>query len=138
MHITRLAPELSATSRLVCIWIMGSCSDAADHFPAFQLGFARAFLDFDDHAFLEGALFVMGVEARRAAHGLLQDRVQISALDLNDDGLVALVAHDGSLHHAARHRLKPSSSGFSARAPSWCARSCGGHRARAMSSRAGP
>jgi hypothetical protein len=25
MHITRRAPELSATSRFVCIWIMASC-----------------------------------------------------------------------------------------------------------------
>src|ERR1700743_1075068 len=77
MHITRLAPELSATSRLVCIWIMASCSNAADDFPAFQLGLRRAFLNVDEFAFLEGVGFVVGVKARRAAHGLLQNRVQI-------------------------------------------------------------
>src|SRR5262249_15820459 len=103
MHMTRLAPELSATSRLVCIWIMGLCCDDADDFPAFQLGLRRAFLDFDDLAFLEGVLFVVRMEARGAAHRLLQKRVQIGALDLDDHGLVALVADDGSLHYAARH-----------------------------------
>src|SRR5690242_17159769 len=107
MHITRLAPELSATSRLVCIWIMTSCSDAADDFPAFQLGSRRTFLNVDDFAFLEGVLFVVGVKARRAAHGLLQDRMQIGALHLHDDGLVAFVAHDLSGHYSARHRLRP-------------------------------
>src|SRR4029078_7683735 len=107
MHITRLAPELSATSRLVCIWIMTSCSDAADDFPALKLGFRRTFLNVDEFAFLEGVGFVVGVETRRAAHGLLQDRMQIGALHLHDDGLVALIAHDLSGHYSARHRLRP-------------------------------
>src|SRR6186713_2655221 len=49
MHMTRRAPELSATSRLVCIWIIASASIlhrartllllllALDHHPALQL-----------------------------------------------------------------------------------------------------
>src|ERR1700740_325053 len=60
MHITRRAPELSATSRLVCIWIMtlpsllflrALCSPdlllllALDHFPTLQLGKRTALLD---------------------------------------------------------------------------------------------
>src|ERR1700685_3309143 len=60
MHMTRRAPELSATSRLVCIWIMslhsqffrrGSRSNdrllflALDHFPPFQLRQRPALLD---------------------------------------------------------------------------------------------
>src|SRR5688572_18543708 len=102
MHITRFAPLLSATSRLVCIWIMASCSDAADHFPAFQLGLGRTLLNLDLFAGLEGVGFVMGVELRRPTNRLLEERVQIGAFHLHDDGLVALIAHNRSLHHAAR------------------------------------
>jgi hypothetical protein len=58
---------------------MTSCSDAADHFPALQLGLGRTFLDFDLFAGLEGVLFVMGVELRRTTDGLLQKRVEIGA-----------------------------------------------------------
>src|SRR5690606_29306427 len=82
--------------------------DAADDFPAFQLGLRRTFLNLDLFAGLEGVGFVMGVELRRPTNGLLQQRVQIGALDLHDDGFVALIAHDGSGHYTARHRLKLS------------------------------
>src|SRR5215813_1700351 len=85
MHMTRRAPELSATSRLVCIWIMTSCSDAADHFPAFQLGLGRAFLNGHDFAGLVGVGFVVGVKLGGTANGLLEQRVQIGALHLHDD-----------------------------------------------------
>src|SRR5947209_12209358 len=52
MHMTRRAPELSATSRLLCIWIIGSGSRAlgddgvvGQHFPALGLGQRPRLLD---------------------------------------------------------------------------------------------
>jgi hypothetical protein len=50
-------------------------------------------LNVDLFAGLEGVGFVVGVELLGPANGLLQERVQVGALDLHDDGLVAFVAH---------------------------------------------
>src|ERR1700691_2601715 len=77
MHMTRRAPELSATSRLVCIWIMGVPLNlssrrlfllAAYHRPALELR-KRPML-FDPHhvADLELVLLVVGVIFLRASH----------------------------------------------------------------------
>src|SRR5215469_15853628 len=69
MHWTRRAPELSATSRLVCIWIMDRSSSArrgrgggdvgGDDLPALGLGDGPALADEDLVARLAGVRLVM-------------------------------------------------------------------------------
>src|SRR5216684_3313699 len=80
MHMTRRAPELSATSRLVCIWIIGRLSVpparrqarslqapslalllALDHDPALELGNRPMLLDLDQVADRIFVVLVMGV-----------------------------------------------------------------------------
>src|SRR3954471_2349508 len=121
MHMTRRAPELSATSRLVCIWIidaplplsyalcaarLNSCPLLApDDRPALQLRNRAVFLEPDDVADGELVGFVVGVILLRTPHGLFQDRVREAAFDADNDGLVLLVAHHGALQHPLRHRI---------------------------------
>src|ERR1700681_3765658 len=100
MHMTRRAPELSATSRLVCIWIMMVHSQlfprasrspdflllfALDHFPPLQLRERAPLLDPDEVAHREFVLLVVGVVFLRAPHRLLEHRMRVAALDLHDD-----------------------------------------------------
>src|SRR5579872_1399545 len=74
MHMTRRAPELSATSRLVCIWFMLVHSQlfrraarlhdfllllALDHFPALELRQRASLLDPDQVAHRELVLLVV-------------------------------------------------------------------------------
>src|SRR5882672_4035030 len=65
MHMTRRAPELSATSSSVVIWIMlcfpFGLAGALDDFPAFQLGDRLALTDAHDVARLVGLALIMGV-----------------------------------------------------------------------------
>src|SRR5208282_905530 len=91
MHMTRRAPELSATSRLVCIWIIGCLSDfvllrryrgsgrllllAANHRPALELGNRLVFLDPHHVAHLVLVVLIVGVVLLRPAHRLLEQRV---------------------------------------------------------------
>src|SRR5438067_1640323 len=130
MHMTRRAPELSATSRLVCIWIMmlssllslrAHCAHtnsrrsgrlrrsgnllllALDHFPALELRQRPPLLDQHDVAHRELVLLVVGVEFLRTPHRLLEHGMGVAALDLHDDGLVLLVAHHDALERALRH-----------------------------------
>src|SRR5476649_490879 len=128
MHMTRRAPELSATSRLVCIWIMMRLSLfvradfsrtwrslsflfllAANHFPALELG-DRAAL-FDPHRVANGklVLLVMRVIFLRTANGFLHRRMGETPVDAHDDGLVLLVADDDALERTLRH-LEPLTS----------------------------
>src|SRR5258708_1319922 len=119
MHMTRRAPELSATSRLVCIWIMTppwSCFPrwfprvkmrsndllllALGHFPPLELGQRPALLDPDDVAHVIFVGLVVGVELLRAPHRLLHDRMREAALHAHHHGLVLLVAHDDALECA--------------------------------------
>src|SRR6185437_16391951 len=99
MHITRRAPELSATSRLVCIWIMtdflpdsgaGGRGVLRQDFPGLQLRLRGALDDPRPLAFAIDVGLVVGVVLLRTADGLLQQRVQEGALDLDDNRLVAL------------------------------------------------
>src|SRR5260221_9027408 len=110
MHMTRRAPELSATSRLLCIWIIGSGSRAlgddgvvGQHFPALGLGQRTRLLD--AHAVTD--LAAVGLVVRRvlfrARDELLVDRMHDAALDLDRDGLVALVAHHRAPHDSLGH-----------------------------------
>src|SRR5215475_5562848 len=127
MHMTRRAPELSATSRLVCIWIMMLSSPlllrpsqipsssrshdlflvALDHFPALEPRQRPALFDPDDITHRELVLLVMGVVFLRPPNGLLQDRMGEAALDAHHHGLVLLVAHDHALEHTLRHPVIP-------------------------------
>src|ERR1700691_4313491 len=97
MHITRRAPELSATSRLVCIWIMGYPTRsipvasllrrllllAAHDRPALELGNRPVLFDPHRVADLEFVLLVVRVIFLRAAHRLFKQRMGEAALDLH-------------------------------------------------------
>src|SRR5690242_12359254 len=99
MHITRRAPELSATSRLVWVWItVRSLQSGADlgvalrqHFPGFGFRLRRALDDAREVALLVDIGLVVGVVTLRTAHGLLQQWVEESPFDLDHHGLVTLV-----------------------------------------------
>src|SRR5271168_3993000 len=100
MHMTRRAPELSATSKLVCIWIMASGSRGGgcgrlfgQDFPTLALRDRAAFADPHLVADLEAVGLVMRRIFLRARDELLVDRVHDAPLDQDRDGLVALVAH---------------------------------------------
>src|SRR6202140_854033 len=129
MHMTLRAPELSATSSLVCIWIMmvhpqlfprASRSHdflllfALDDFPPLQFRQRAPLLDPDQVAHREFVLLVVGVVFFRAAHRLLEHGMGVAALDLHDDGLVLLVADHDAIERALRH-LDPLISLLSAR-----------------------
>src|SRR6056297_647033 len=127
MHWTRRAPELSATSRLVCIWIIGflptfgGCSrwlpqgfvqtgwwrrSGLQHLPAFGFRPGRAFDDADRVALLAGVGLVMRAVFLGLAHGLLHDRVLEAALDRHGDGLGVGVRGDGALQDSLGHGLR--------------------------------
>src|ERR1043166_2481806 len=76
---------------------------ALDPFPALELRRRPTLLDQDDVADLELVLLVVRVILLRAPHGLLHDRMGISALDAHHDGLVLLVAHYDAFERALRH-----------------------------------
>src|SRR6516225_4492230 len=109
MHCTRRAPELSATSRLVCIWIMalsswprlaGCLLVLGHHFPALAPGQRPAFADAHRIAHLEAVALVVRHKLLRTHHIFLIDRMLDSAVDANDHGLVGHVAHHHALQYA--------------------------------------
>src|ERR1700723_208910 len=121
MHMTRRAPELSATSKLVCIWIMvlylperlaGGLGGFGQNLPSLQLGFRRALDDPSDFAGLVVIGFVMGVETLGTTHGLLQHRMQEGPFDPHDHGLVALVGNDDALKNSLWHDLSSGRRGL--------------------------
>src|SRR5579883_730457 len=159
MHMTRRAPELSATSRLVCIWIMMLSRSflvhaleersryllllvAPDHRPALELGDRAVLLDPHDVADRVLVVLVMRVVLLRAAHGLLEHRVREAALDAHHARLRLLVAHHDALELSLRHvglLTSTSAARRSSAAPrSGYGRCRGAPRARVMCSRAGP
>src|SRR3981081_46153 len=116
-HMTLRAPELSATSSLVCIWIIMVHSQlfprasrshdflflvALDHFPTLELRQRAPLLDPDEVSHAELVLLVVGVVLLRATHRFLELRVGIAALDAHDDGLVLLVADHDAMERALR------------------------------------
>src|SRR6185437_15486167 len=120
MHCRRRAPELSATSRLVSIWIIapvlvsgGRNVPARSHFsvlqhhPALVLGDRPALLDEHQVADLEGLFLVVGVELLGAPHRLLEQRMRVAPLHLDHHGLGVLVGHHCALQNPLRHRLDP-------------------------------
>src|SRR5580765_2001246 len=121
MHWTRRAPELSATSRFVCIWIMDAIPLACGRLgvgqdrPALALGDRPALLNAHGLADLVDIGLVMRRILLRAPHELLVDRVHDAALDLDDDRLVHLVADDDALKNSLWHSATPTTP----RAPNW-------------------
>src|SRR5215469_15617190 len=116
MHMTRRAPELSATSRLVCIWIMGRlvfshCARARlfrpflapGHRPALELRYRPVFFDPHDIAGREFVLLVVRVIPLRSPHRFFQNRMRKATVDTDHDGLVLFVAYDDALQHPLRH-----------------------------------
>src|SRR5262249_55502054 len=119
MHMTRRAPELSATSRLVCIWIMMLSRSslvharersrylllllAPDHGPVLELGDRADLLD--PHHVADGVLVVLVVRVvlLRPPHGLLEHRMREPALDAHHARLRLLVAHHDALELSLRH-----------------------------------
>src|SRR6266403_1973322 len=95
IHMTRRAPELSATSRLVCIWIMmhlvlyWCCAHGAslclllalDHGPALELGERTVLLDPDRVPDREFVLIIVSVIVLGASNRLFQQRVGEAAFD---------------------------------------------------------
>src|SRR5512143_393571 len=115
MHITRRAPELSATSSSVDIWIIestpvpgGSLAHALERFPSLELGKRTALADAHDIACLVFAILAVGVICVRTAHGLAHDRMGEATLDLHHHGLRILVADHDALQHALWHYFCPS------------------------------
>src|SRR5262245_66117870 len=111
MHCSRRAPELSATSRLVSIWIierslarLGArtpCSapdpsglPVLQHHPALVPGNRPAFLDPHDVAHLKRVVGIVGMKPLRAPHRFLEQRMRVAALDLDHHRLGVLVGHD--------------------------------------------
>src|SRR5215471_4811466 len=72
-------------------------------FPALALGDRAALADTHRFAHLVDVVLVVRRVLLRAADELLVDRVHDPALDLHDDGLVHLVAHDDALQNTPRH-----------------------------------
>src|SRR5260370_25455274 len=103
MHCTRLAPELSATSRMVRIWIMASSLlhellDEADDDEALVLADGTVLLDLDLVALLVLALLVVRLVAGAGADVLAVERVARMAHDLDDDRLLHPGADDPPDH----------------------------------------
>src|ERR1700727_261142 len=105
MHWTRFAPELSATSRMVRIWIMGSLRDElldeADDDEALVARDRAVLLDLDLVADLEFVLLVVRLEARTRPHVFAVERITPCADDLDGHRLVHLVADDFADHLAS-------------------------------------
>src|SRR4051794_17280276 len=117
MHMTRRAPELSATSRLVWVWIIvRSLQSGADlgvalrqHFPGFRFRLRRALYDAGYVALLVDIGFIVCVVTLRTTHGLFQQRMKEGPFDLHDNGLVALVGDYQTFENSFGHVLVLSS-----------------------------
>src|SRR4051812_39506565 len=109
MHEMRRAPELSATTRSVSIWIIASslhfgrqaCSprplDDPPHAPALARGQRTARDDLHDVADAAAACLVVRHELAAHADVLVVARVQHATVHLHDDGLLARDARDRAL-----------------------------------------
>src|SRR5262245_54419889 len=110
MHWTRFAPELSATSRNVRIWIMTTSLlhellDELRHDEPLAPRERGVLGDFHLVADLELVLLVVRLEAAPALHVLAVERVAAVRHHLDDDRLVHLVLGDLADHRAAEAML---------------------------------
>src|SRR6185437_12235487 len=110
MHCTRLAPELSATSSTVRIWIMArsllhELLDEARHGPALVAADGAMLLDFDHVAGLVLALLVVGLVAAARADVLAVEGVAAVGHHLDDDRLRHL-RFDDPAHHLAAEAVR--------------------------------
>src|SRR5580700_1865130 len=98
MHWTRFAPELSATSRMVRIWIMASFLDEllheARHDEALLATDGPVLLDLDLVAGPVYALLVVRLVTRARPDVLAVERVPSVRHHLDDDRLLHPGAHD--------------------------------------------
>src|ERR1700761_148072 len=105
MHCTRLAPELSATSMTVRIWIMASLLHEllheARHDEALVAADGAVLLDLDLVPRLELALLVVRLVAGARTDVLAVEGVAAVGDHLDDDGLLHLGADDAPDHLAA-------------------------------------
>src|SRR5450432_1546093 len=106
MHCTRLAPELSATSSTVRIWIMArlllhELLDEADHGEALVPADRAVLLDLDLVACLVLALLVVRLVAAARAHVLAVERVAAVRDHFDHDRLRHLRADDLADHLAS-------------------------------------
>src|SRR5690606_6416691 len=76
-----------------------------DHGPALVARDRRTFLDEHRVAHLVRVALVVRLILLRAAHGLLHGRMRETALDIDNDRLLVLVADDGALQDALWHGL---------------------------------
>src|SRR5580704_1248870 len=111
MHCTRLAPELSATSSIVRIWIMARLLlheflDEARDYEALVSADGAVLLDLDLVARLELVLLVVGLVAAARADVLAVERVATVADHLDDDRLLHLRTHDLADHLASEAVLR--------------------------------
>src|SRR5260370_25791790 len=98
MHCTRLAPELSATSSIVRIWIMAASLlhellDQADDNPALAPTDRAVLLNLDLVARLELVLLVVRLVASPRTNVFAVQRIASLGDHLDDDALVHLGAH---------------------------------------------
>src|SRR5690349_3325674 len=105
MHISSLAPLLSAAESVLCIWIMSALSSdgrARDDFDhAVMLGLRqRTALGDTDQVTLVRTQVVLRVQLGRPADDLAQQAMLHLALDQDGDRLVHLVADDATLEGA--------------------------------------
>src|SRR3954453_11535986 len=105
-HITLRAPELSATSSRLFIWIMASILSGAgrrrrvEHdFPALAFGHRPAFADLHAVAGLHLVALVVREIFLRTNDEFLVGGMQSSALDLDRHGLLVLIF----LHYPLQH-----------------------------------
>src|SRR5690348_18185932 len=109
MHISSLAPLLSAAESVLCIWIMsapssdGRARDDFDHAVMLGLGQRTALGDADQVALVRTDV-VLRVQLGRPADDLAQQAVLHLALDQDGDRLVHLVADDATLEGARLDR----------------------------------
>src|SRR5688572_27238161 len=110
MAPTIFAPVLSATSRMDLIWIMAlalhlgpgnrrvdrALLEDRDEAPPLRLRERARLGDLDAVALLGVALLVVGVALGVLLEELAEARIADDALDLDDDGLVHLVADDAA------------------------------------------
>jgi hypothetical protein len=79
---------------------------AADHDPALAFRDRAAFLDANLVALFETVVFVVGGVFLRAHDEFLVDGMHDAALDADDHGLVALVAHHHTVQDPLGHVLR--------------------------------